>query len=241
MPSAQRLVVLVAVAVASFWQGDARATALQVEPVSVRLTPTTRSAVLRLSNQGAMPLNVQVRAFRWQQVDGEDQLSATDALLVSPPIQQLDANGVQIVRVLLAETLSSEEELSFRLIVDELPGEPRADGQVQMLIRYSIPVTFRPAGLGPAKLSFQLDLTQEHATIEASNSGEQSAQLSAMRLTSLSGDVIELNAGLFGYVLAGQTRRWPIRLSDNASIDQITGVAANVDGQARAFELQVSR
>ncbi|MEQ8205483.1 MAG: fimbria/pilus periplasmic chaperone [Woeseia sp.] len=241
MPLARHLVLLAAVAFAFFWQGDARASALQLEPVSVRLTPTTRSAVLRLRNQSDVPMNVQVRAFRWQQVDGEDQLSATDALLVSPPIQQLDANGVQIVRVLLAETLTSEEELSFRLIVDELPGEPRADGQVQMLIRYSLPVTFRPGDLGPAKLSFQLDLTQEHPTIEASNSGAKSTQLSAMRLTSASGDVIELSAGLFGYVLAGQTRRWPIRLADKASIDQITGVAANVDGQARAFELQTSR
>lgn len=228
------------VALAALWQDDAQASALQLEPVSVRLTPTKRSAVLRLSNQEAMPMDVQVRAFRWRQVDGEDQLSATDALLVSPPIQRLDANSVQVVRVLLDETLSSEEELSFRLIVDELPGEPRADGQLQMLIRYSIPVTFRPAGLAPAKLGFRLNRTQDHVTIEASNSGARSAKLSAVRLTSASSDVLELSAGLFGYVLAGQTRRWPIRLADNVSIDQITGVAADVDGKARAFELQVS-
>jgi fimbrial chaperone protein len=218
--------------------GAAKASTLQVDPVSVRLTPQTRSAVMRLRNDGAEAVHVQVRAFRWQQQDGEDRLSATDALRVSPPIQAIPPGGEQIVRVLLAENLAPQAEETFRLIVDELPGAPASNGRVRMLIRYSVPVTVRPDNLAPASLHFRLERGAGAPVLEARNSGGQSAQLSALRLTASSGNLIEVSSGLLGYVLPGQIKRWELAATDVTGLERVDGIAASVDGKPGAYSLE---
>jgi fimbrial chaperone protein len=219
-------------------QNTAQASTLQVDPVSVRLTPAARSAVMRLHNDGAEPINVQVRAFRWDQHDGEDRLTVTDELRVSPPIQAIPPGGEQIVRVLLAEGLVPQGEVSFRLIVDELPGAPATNGRVRMLIRYSVPVTVRPDNLAPANLQFRLERGDGPPVLEAHNSGGQSAQLSALKLTASSGPAIEVSSGLLGYVLPGQMRRWQLTQADVTGLERVDGIAANIDGKPGAFTLE---
>lgn len=239
----RRLVSYIALLIVTLFYlfGKAEASTLQLEPISIRLTPTSRSAVMQLRNSGAEPLHVQVRAFRWHQVDGEDRLQATDTLRVSPPIQVIPPGGEQFVRILLAEELSAQTEQTFRLVVDELPGAPAADGQVKMLIRYSVPVTLRPAGLTPPALHFRLHQEPDGAVLEAQNSGGQGAQLAELQLTTTSGETIQLNSGLLGYVLAGQVRRWPISLPAGAQVEQATGISAQVDGKAGSYALEVAR
>lgn len=238
-----RLVSYIAILIATFFYlfGKAEASTLQLEPISIRLTPTTRSAVMQLRNSGAEPLHVQVRAFRWQQVDGEDRLQVTDTLRVSPPIQVIPPGGEQFVRILLAEDLATQTEQAFRLVVDELPGAPAADGQVKMLIRYSVPVTLRPAGLSPSELHFRLHQEPDGPVLEAQNTGGQGAQLAELQLTAASGETIRINSGLFGYVLAGQVRRWPLSLPAGARFEQATGLSAQIDGKAGNYALEVAR
>ena len=220
--------------------GTATASTLQLEPVSIRLTPTARAAVMQLRNSGSEPMHVQVRAFRWEQQQGEDRLSATDDLRVSPPIQTIPAGTEQYVRVLLAEALLPQGEESFRLIVDELPRAPAADGQVRMLIRYSVPVMVRPSGLRAPELRFRIVHDGDQTLLEAENRGGQGAQLAEMQFTTADGATIRVNRGLYGYVLAGQMRRWPLSLPPDA-IGRATGIDAHVDGKASRYALEVAR
>ncbi|MGH8131219.1 MAG: fimbrial biogenesis chaperone [Steroidobacteraceae bacterium] len=239
----RRLVTYCALLIATIYYlfGKAEAATLQLEPVSIRLTPTARSAVLQLRNSGAEAMHVQVRAFRWHQAGGEDRLENTDELRISPPIQVIPPGGEQFVRILLAEELSPQTEQTFRLIVDELPGAPAADGHVKMLIRYSVPVTLRPSGLAPPALKFRLHQEPDGAVLEARNLGGQGAQLAELRLTTTSGATIQLNTGLLGYVLAGQVRRWPLSLPAGAPVEQATGITAQVDGKPGSYALEVAR
>lgn len=239
----RRLVTYFALLIATVYYlfGKAEAATLQLEPVSIRLTPASRSAVMQLRNRGAEPMNVQVRAFRWHQAGGEDRLEITNQLRVSPPIQVIPPGGEQYVRILLAEELATQSEETYRLIVDELPGAPAADGHVQMLIRYSVPVTLRPAGLAPPALHFRLHQEPDGPVLEAQNTGGKGAQLAELQLTTASGETIQLNSGLLGYVLAGQVRRWPLSLPDGARAEQATSISAQVDGQAGSYALEVAR
>ena len=218
--------------------GQAEASSLQLEPVAIRLTPTTRSAVMQLTNSGKTPVQVQVRAFRWDQSGGEDQLSPTDQIKISPPIQAIAPGSEQFVRILLDEKLSPAAEASFRLIVDELPGAAAADGQVRMLIRYSVPVTVRPAGLAPPELHFRLRQEMNTAVLEAENSGGESAQIADLQLTTPDGHSLPVNSGLLGYVLPGQARHWPIALATGTGSAPPTGITAKVDGKASEFPIE---
>lgn len=239
----RRLISCVALLIATSccFFGRAEAATLQIEPVSIRLTPASRSAVMQIRNSGAAPLNVQVRAFRWGQADGEDRLQATNVLRVSPPIQEIPPGGEQLVRILLAEGLAAATEQNFRLIVDELPGAPVTTGQVRMLIRYSVPVTLRPEGLAPAVLRFSLHEDLNGPVLEAENSGGEGAQIADLRLTTIDGETIPVNPGLLGYVLAGRTRRWPLSLPAGTQFNQVAGIAAQVDGKAGSYALEVAR
>ena len=223
-----------------FAAGAAFAATLQLEPVSVKLTPVSRSAVVRITNSGSEPVNVQVRAFRWSQQDGEDRLEPTDELRVSPPIQAIAPGKEQFVRILLAEDLVAAGESSYRLIIDELPGKPVADGHVDLLIRYSLPVILRPEGLEPPALAFRLVQEPDRTVLMAANTGGQNAQLANLQLVTAGGDTIPVNTGLLGYVLAGRERHWPLPVPQ-AAASQATGIQAQVDGKAARYPLEVLR
>jgi fimbrial chaperone protein len=221
--------------------GRAEAATLQLEPVSVHLTPTKRTAVLRLRNSDAEPMNVQVRAFRWTQADGEDRLYPTDALRVSPAIQSIAPGSEQFVRVLLAEGSNPAAEETYRLVIDELPQAASAPGQVRMLIRYSVPVTMRPPGLVPPALAFRVVQGPEGALLEARNAGSSSARLANLGLLTEAGATVPLTRGLVGYVLAGQLRRWPLALPAGVQLDRAAGITAHVDGKADRFAFEDAR
>lgn len=229
--------IMLALGLACLW--PARAADLRFEPATILLTPTARVADVRLRNDGPVSMQVQVRAFRWEQTDGEDRLSATDSLGASPRIQELAPGQEQIVRVLLAEDMTAEQEETFRLIVDELPGAAAADRRVQTLIRYSIPVVVQPGALPPADLRFRIGTSEGQTVLEAHNGGGQNARLSELRLQTSSGAAIDANSGLDGYVLAGRMRRWPIALPDGMRTGSITAISADVNGEARSYAPEV--
>jgi len=231
---------LFSLALLAAFAGPAAASTLQLEPVSIRLSPSTRSAVMQLRNSGSEPIHVQVRAYRWDQELGEDRLRATEELRVSPPIQAIPPGGMQYLRVLLAEGLEPTSEQSFRLMIDELPRGGVADREVQLLLRYSVPVIVRPAGLAPSDLRFRLLREQGEAVLVAANSGGQSAQLADLHFTTADGAPIRVNSGLLGYVLPGQHRRLPVPLPPG-SLDRATGIQAQVDGKASRYHLEVAR
>ena len=62
-----------------------RAGTLQVEPVLIDVTAPGAASTVTLRNEGTAPINVQIRLFRWSQVDGKEKLEPTDEVVASPP------------------------------------------------------------------------------------------------------------------------------------------------------------
>lgn len=129
----------------------AHAQGLQVSPVSLEITE--RSGVLRLGNGSDGQLRAQVRVYRWLQSDGEDRLVETDELIASPPFVQVEPDAEQVIRLVRFgdEALAmSECERSYRVVVDELPGDPgKAQTGLQYVLRYSVPVSLGGNGRLP--------------------------------------------------------------------------------------------
>ena len=70
---------------------------------------------------------VQADTRLWEQVGGEERLSPTRDVLVSPAVFTIPANGSQIVRVALRRPPDAERELSYRLILTEVPQQASPD------------------------------------------------------------------------------------------------------------------
>ena len=125
-----------------------------INPVVVELGARQRSisVTITLSDKASAPMRLQTELLRWSQdVQGAAVTKASDDLLVSPPIADLQPGGKQVFRVALRGARPATEELTYRLILEDV-AEPvaAADSAPGMVIkfrmRYDIPVLLAPAG-----------------------------------------------------------------------------------------------
>ncbi|GBU15247.1 pilus assembly protein [Polaromonas sp.] len=197
---------------------SASAGGLQVSPVSLSLPSTQRANSLWLSNTGDSVVRAQVRVYRWTQEGGEDKLTQSSDLTISPPMLQVAAGERQMVRVIrlgMAPSGPSAVQEAYRMVIDELPIEVTAAGVkkgLQFVLSYSVPVFVEPTGPAPRppQLSWKIHAEGDKATLEVANSGAAHAQLGAMGFTNAAGQRTEINAGLMGYVLPGAQMRWAL-------------------------------
>jgi len=194
--------------------GSATAASLQVAPTSLQLTPRQNADALWLTNSGTTPVQVQVRVFEWRQDTGQDQLLPTTALQVSPPMQSLAAGQQQLIRVVRSDPTAPTTQHAYRVVVDELPSvDPRRTG-MQFVLRYSMPVFIQPAGEQPLRHALQARVTRlddGRPALEVHNSGNSYAQLADIGVGTAERPQI-IHPGLIGYVLRGQTMRWPLEV-----------------------------
>lgn len=204
----------VALALLLAMSAASNAASLQVAPTSVVLHQGQKAEAVWLSNTGASePVRAQVRLFKWTQEDGAERLEPTRAMVVSPPMIELAPDARQLVRVVLASPPPQGAEDSYRIIVDEVPGERAGEEPgLQFLLRYSIPVFVLPQD-GDA-IAYDLAIRVEHqagkATLVVDNAGRQHAQLADLAWVDAAGKRHPLLAGLVGYVLPGSTMRWEL-------------------------------
>jgi fimbrial chaperone protein len=138
-----RLRVLFAmIAFACLAVGSAGAASLRVAPVMLQVTGSA-TTTLRVWNTDKSALRIQVRVFRWTREGGEDILTPTKDVVVSPPISTLKPGVENLIRVVrVAKTPLAGRE-SYRVLVDQLP-DPKAKkaGVVSVLVRHAIPLYF---------------------------------------------------------------------------------------------------
>lgn len=201
-----------------------QAAGLQVTPIGLSLSAVQPADGLWLSNTGETPINTQIRVFLWTQVSGEDRLTPSNELVVSPPMMQLAAGERQLVRVIHTGKLSSEPagtERAYRLKIDELPlplvGAPKG---LQFVLNYSLPVFVQPSsGMAPGPiLQWSLKRDGEQTVLQVRNSGPAHAQLAAVSFLQSSGNRYDITPGLLGYVLPGSIMRWVLKSPASAFV-----------------------
>lgn len=224
---------------------------LQVSPISLEFAPTDQAQGLWLSNTGTATLRAQLRAQQWSQAGGEETLANTSELVASPPILEIPPGQSQLVRIIRLAKDPSPRELSYRLLVDELPDETRAETSgLQLLLRYSIPVFVLPGGAAPTVASSQpapaTDISALFASLQTGNGGVlqldnrglQRVRISNLVYVNADGSRIELVPGLLGYVLAGQQMQWPLPLPGSARAGGTLKAKFNNDAAEQTLSLQ---
>lgn len=224
----------IAAAVAALQSVGACAAGLQVVPVSLTLDARRGADGLWLSNTGDAVLNAQVRVFHWTQANGEDQLTASRGLAVSPPMLKLEPGARQLVRVIRTGAAPAEREDAFRLLVDEIPDEAAQKEGLNLVLRYSVPVFVAPtAAAQPAP---QLDWSLQGGTaptLAVANAGSMHAQLASLVFTGVDGSSVAVSDGLLGYVLPGAAMRWPLQ-GDRAAYAHGGRLSARINGEPLA-------
>lgn len=189
---------------------------LQVSPTVINLSLKDNIEQMYLSNTGSQLLRGQVRIYAWTQENGNDILSETKDIQVSPPVIDISPGETQLVR-LVKKTTESDVEQAYRVIVDELPSQGNIASQngVQLLMRYSVPVFVSPVLQKKSNNNLpdhDFSLQNNHGNLFLMVKNNQQTHLKISELTYLTqdGKTIMINPGLVGYVLAGQSGKWKI-------------------------------
>lgn len=207
MPSRRLTAAVVTALVLATGAAHARGQ-LQTRQTGIDLAPGDRAGRLVLANSGDGPVAAQVRIYAWSQRDGEDQLEPSNALIASPAIVEIPAGGEQLVRVVRADGSPVAAEQAYRVVVDELPGDPagRSGSAVTVRMRFLIPAFVRAADPAPVQLACRI----ERDALACDNAGGRAAQIGSTVWQGADGRSLTLSNGLLGYVLAGSSRRFPL-------------------------------
>ena len=184
------------------------AQSLTISPVNIEIPAGQSSVAITVTNDSKVPTTYQVRPHLWSQdAEGNDSLVPTTEVLISPPLGTIPPQASQTIRLVLRRRPVATE-LSYRIILDQLPGAA-VEGAARMVLRFSIPV-FAPAAEKQAPLiSWLVESANGQNVLVAVNRGLQHAKLWEMAITAAGGAPMTFESTGPQYVLAGTTHRWP--------------------------------
>jgi fimbrial chaperone protein len=188
-----------------------------VTPVRIYLAPKDRATAITITNDGDEELVMQADIYDWKQKpDGQDELTPSEDLFLSPPIIKLAPKSRQVVRLAMVHPPMQGRQLTYRMIVREIPEARPADKtvQVQIALAFSMPVFITPPG---AKR--QLGCTVERVTADVvkalcENTGNAYTQIRELSLTAADGGKLASGDVLSGYILPDSKRGFDLKRTD---------------------------
>jgi fimbrial chaperone protein len=182
---------------------------LSVEPILLEMNAPAASGALKLRDDDSGEVTVQTRVMRWTQTDGVETLEPATDVVSSPPAVTMTPKTDYVVRIVRVSHTPVRGEESYRVLVDQLPGNQRlANPTIKLLIRQSIPIFFRAPQISGPSVSWSLFRKGDNLFLNAANAGDERLRLASMRLQDSSGSTISFGNGLLGYVLGHSSMSW---------------------------------
>ncbi len=198
---------------------------LTVTPVRLQIPPKRNATTLTVTNSGATATGIQVRVYDWTQSDGSDQLTTTDAIVVSPPLATIAPGASQVIRLVLRRSPERKED-AYRVLLDQIP-PPAEQGTVRIMLRISLPVFANPTTPTVSHVQFHLERSADQIFLVASNGGTAHDTIRDLDLWTEGGKKIKTTFSGSQYMLAGATRRWPVSAQDTTQPLELLRLSAN--------------
>lgn len=206
------------------------------------MTPKDKAIAVTVTNEGDEELVMQADVYSWKQKpNGEDDLVLTEDLLLSPPIIKLAAKSRQVVRLARLRSVPPDDQLTYRLIMREVPeAKPnKGDLQLQIALAFSLPVFITP----PQARSV-LDCKIERSTVDTvkavcENSGHAYTQLIDLALVNTEGGTLaSRDSG--GYILPTNKRSFDIKSADKTIPAGRAKLSVRLDdGTTQAYDVTI--
>jgi fimbrial chaperone protein len=218
------------------WASAAPGAEFAVSKVLVDLSPQKPSDALTVSNDGEKPVVVQARLFAWS-VEGEQETqSPTADLIVNPSIFTVPAGGQQILRIGMRKPLDPSRESSYRLELQEIPGNPEAAEApaVRFVLRMSLPVFYGPQITAP-RLSWQASQAgADSLRLTVRNDGNGYAKIGRIEVFQVGQDKPFVDQEVLVYVLAAHSRIFTVKASGPVREGRLQIVAHTSRGRIEA-------
>jgi fimbrial chaperone protein len=239
LSSIVRFIFAVAIVLAA--QISSQAGSLQIEPVLIDVAAPGAASTVSLRNDGAAPINAQIRIFRWSQVDGKERLEPTDDVVASPPAVALAPKANYVARIVRVTKRPISGEESYRVLIDQLPAPTQQRGNaVNLLVRYSIPVFFGASDRRDPAVAWSVTVSGNKVKVTARNDGDRRIRIASLNIRNAKGKTVSFGKGLVGYVLGKSTADWTVPAggfvaegaisinaqSDTGSVDTVASAGA---------------
>jgi fimbrial chaperone protein len=227
-----------AVVLLAFLTGQtARAQSLSVQPVNIFLLPGQKATTMTVRNQGNSETSIQIRVYAWIQKNGDDQLTTSDGVVVSPPLATIAPGASQVVRLILRQPPQGREA-TYRILVDQIP-PPAEPGIVHVVLRLSIPIFAEPTTRALPHVQFHLEGDGNQLFLVGINDGLRHEAIRDIVLLTGNGRELKEESGTSPYILAGATRRWPIAAQGSLPLPS-ESLRLTAHGDTGAIEQQAS-
>lgn len=189
----------------------AEAGLFSVTPVRIYLTTRDRATAVIVTNEGDTEIVMQADIFDWKQkADGSEDLKLSEDLILAPPIVKLAPRSRQVLRLALTRPQPTAEQLTYRLVVREVPEVklPEKGLQLQIALAFSLPVFITPAG---AKRQLICGIERGAANqlrAVCENAGSAYAQPVEFALSGTGGMLASRDTG--GYILPNMKRSFDL-------------------------------
>ena len=184
-----------------------------VTPVRIYMAPKDRAVAVTITNEGDTELVMQADLYLWKQKpDGQDDLTLTDDMFLAPPIIKMAPKSRQVVRLARLNPARSSEQLTYRLIVREIPeAKPeKKDLQLQIALAFSMPVFITPSG-AKAQLNCTADrVSPDTIYAVCENTGSAYSHPTSIQLNGSAGNKLASN-DVGGYILPHIKRSFYIK------------------------------
>lgn len=205
----------------------ARAASITITPVGVAVTAPDKAGNVSLINNSDAATRVQIRIFRWKQVEGKEVLEPTRDVVASPPVASIPPGAKYTLRLARVAAAPVSGEESYRLLIDELPApiDPKSGASgVQLLLRASIPAFFSTRE-AKADVEWRVWSAGGKLHVTATNKGSRHLKLTDFAVEGPSGSTKIIATGSNAYVLPGSTLTYE---SAEGAPDYAAGTAVTV-------------
>lgn len=220
----------------------ATAATFTVTPVRIFMKPQDRAVAVTITNDGSEPVVLQADLYLWtQKADGTDELSLTEDLVFSPPIIKLAPKARQVVRLARLAPPDASRQLTYRLIVREIPEARGGKGnvQVQVALALSMPVFITPPA---AKREMSCDAGRGDGAalnVSCENRGSAYAQVREVLVKRGEQALGRFEGG--AYILPGARKVLPVKLEGPLPGGRLNVVVTFDDGRTQSFESAVAQ
>lgn len=204
--------------------GAAQAAGLRLSPLRLDLSVQQTATQVELTNLGATPVAVQVKAFRWRQEQGQDVYEPTKDIFFAPPIVTVPGQGKTVVRFRLRAAIPKDQEGAYRIYFQEVPpaSESSSGAGMTFRVRFGVPLFVNPVKPVKPRLatiiaqepeSLRLTLENTGAThlkiqgVDLFPAGVNTEQPDQAPLASASHSLLGAN-----YLLPGSRHEWQLKL-----------------------------
>ena len=209
------------------WAGS-----FHVSPIRIELSAQQASAALSIQNNGDDAVVIQAQTVMWSQESGHDQYLPSEDLLATPPIFTIAPGATQIVRIGMRHVIRGDQELSYRLFLQEVPQPPQPGVfGLQVALRISIPIFIAAKLKAVPILRWQLaQQDPHHIKVSLTNEGNAHVQITDVSLSRAGSAQMLAVQQVSAYLLPGQASMWLFSVdAEPAFNDAQVHVMANTD------------